>query len=79
MYSWVSMEYCRHGIPHIFFLPYIQYAMLCYAIYFRPNCDGNSVYKNTRNSVEFHGTSRILRAGLDNMYEFEYLIEKERI
>jgi hypothetical protein len=60
MYSWVSAEF------RIFFLlPYIQYAMLCYAI-------GNSVYKNTRNSVEFRGILRILRASLYNMYEFEY-------
>ncbi len=39
--------------------------MLCYAI-------GNSVYKNTRNSVEFRRILQILRASLYNMYKFEY-------
>ncbi len=37
--------------------------MLCYREFRR---------KNTRNAVEFRGISRILRASLYNMYEFEY-------
>jgi hypothetical protein len=75
------MEFCRHGIPStrnssrhgilpIFY--FLIFSMLCYAIYFRPNSDGIPYTKNTRNSVEFHRFSRILRASLYNMYEFEY-------
>ncbi len=36
--------------------------MLCYAIYFCPNSDG----------IPYKKISRILRASLYNMYEFEY-------
>ncbi len=41
--------------------------MLCYADAIR-----NSVYKNTRNSVEFRGILQILRGSLYNMYESKY-------
>jgi hypothetical protein len=53
MYSWVSTEFCRHGIPSTRNSPV-------------------DMDKNTRNFVEFRGISRILRASLYNMYEFEY-------
>ncbi len=72
----VDMEFHQHKIPPtrnsaFFLLPYIQYAILCYL--FLSQLWRDSVYKNTQGSVEFCRISRILRASLYNMYEFEYL------
>jgi hypothetical protein len=57
----INTEFRRHGILHIVFT--FVYSV-CYAIHFRLNSDG-IMYKKTRNSVEFRGISRILRASLE--------------
>jgi hypothetical protein len=90
MYSRVSMEFRRHGIPStqnsaFFLLPYIQYAMLYYL--FHPNSDGILYIKLCGipwNFAEFCGILRILRANLYNMYEFEcfkckFVMKKSKI
>jgi hypothetical protein len=58
----VDAEFRRHEISPIFLLPCIQYAMLCYLF-------SSQLWLNY---VEFCEISRILRASLYNMYEFEY-------